>query len=269
LLPAHGARRARVALFTGCVADVLFRTAHWATARVLQRNGCEVIVPRGQVCCGALPYHAGLLESTVPLIRQNLAVFDRLDVDAIVVNVAGCGSLLKDYGHAVQEAVGLLDSRHAAGLDPDQAARVACRVRDVTEFLAELGPIAPQGPLPLRAVYHDACHLSHAQKIRSQPRQLLQMIPELKLLPLEESEICCGAAGAYALTQPELSDRLAQRKAEHILASRAQAVFTANAGCLIQIDQALRRTGHWLWVAHPIEALDRSYQHLPPPLPGE
>jgi glycolate oxidase iron-sulfur subunit len=250
VLPAEGPRRARVALFTGCAADALFPETNRATARVLQRNGCEVWVPRRQVCCGALHYHAGLEEPARQFAAANCAAFTPASdgVDAILVNAAGCGAMLRDYGHLL----------HAS---PEAAAgqRFAAQVRDISEFLVELGPIKPQHPLPIRATYHDACHLCHAQQIRKPPRQLLEMIPGLELVPLAESELCCGAAGSYNLTQPEMAERLGERKIKNILDTGAQAVFTGNVGCILQIGRHLRSRRPDIWVAHPIDALWASY----------
>ncbi len=247
LLPAEGRRRARVALFTGCAADAFFPQTTLATARVLQRNGCDVWVPRTQGCCGALHYHAGLVEPAQQFATANCTAFgEKLDeVDAIINNAGGCGPVLKEYSH-------LLD--HSA-ISPTFAAKV----RDISEFLIELGPITPQYPLKIKASYHDACGLSHAQKIRQPPRQLLQMIPGLDLIPLAETELCCGAAGSYNLTQPEMSEQLGRRKARNILATGAQAVFTGNVGCLLQIARYLREQKPDLWVAHPVDALWASY----------
>jgi glycolate oxidase iron-sulfur subunit len=275
-LPAIGPRRARVALFTGCVSDVIFRETNWATARVLQANGCDVVVPRAQVCCGAIHYHAGNEQPALDLMAQNCAAFDLADVDAIIVNVAGCGSMLKDYGH-VAEAVGSWQLAVRKELGSESSPQLptahcplptafASKVRDISEFLVELGPVPPPGELPIRATYHDACHLVHAQKIRTQPRTLLEMIPKLELVPLEESEICCGAAGTYNLTEPEMAERLAERKHRNIEATGARAVFTANAGCLLQIGRKIREAGLPIWTAHPIEALDLSYRRGPPPI---
>jgi glycolate oxidase iron-sulfur subunit len=261
VLPAEGRWRARVALLTGC-ADAFFPQTTLATARVLQRNGCEVWVPPCQGCCGALHYHAGLVEPAQGFARANCAAFAKgleegLDkVDAIINNAGGCGPVLKDYGH-------LLENTPAAAA----GAAFGRKVRDISEFLVELGPVRPQHPLPLRATYHDACGLSHAQKIRRPPRQLLEMIPGLELVPLAESEHCCGAAGSYNITQPEMSHALGARKARNILATGARAVFTGNVGCLLQIIRHLRRQGPGLWVAHPVDALWASYSgELPPEL---
>jgi glycolate oxidase iron-sulfur subunit len=247
LLPAEGRRRARVALFLGCAADAFFPQTTLATARVLQRNGCEVWIPRAQGCCGALHYHAGLVEPAQQFAAANCAAFGAKlnEVEAIINNAGGCGPVLKEYGHLLHHS--------------EIAPAFAAKVRDISEFLIELGPIPPRFPLKLKATYHDACGLSHAQKIRQPPRQLLQMIPGLELVPLAESEHCCGAAGSYNLTQPEMSEQLGRRKARHILDTGAQAVFTGNVGCLLQISRYLREQQPNLWVAHPIDALWAGY----------
>ena len=250
LLPAEGQRRARVALFVGCAADAFFPQTTLATARVLQRNGCEVWIPRTQVCCGALHYHAGLVEPAQQFAAVNCDAFGQqlAEVDAIINNAGGCGPVLKEYGHLLEKTA-----------NAETAAVFARKVRDISEFLVELGPIAPQHPLKIKATYHDACGLSHAQKIRQPPRQLLEMIPGLELVPLAESEYCCGAAGSYNLTQPEMSEQLGRRKARHILDTGARAVFTGNVGCLLQIARYLREQQPDLWVAHPVDALWASY----------
>ena len=263
-LPAHGRPRARVALFIGCIADAIFPETTLATARVLQHNGCEVWLPRAQGCCGALHYHAGREEKAKALAAANCAVFEGRDsqadrqIDAVIVNAAGCGAMLKDYGHLLQNT-----------LSAKSAQKLATKVRDVSEFLVELGPFQPEHALPLRATYHDACHLCHAQQIRSQPRQLLQMIPELDLVPLAESEICCGAAGSYNLSEPEMADQLGGRKADNILATQSDAVFTANVGCLMQIGRHLRAQNARQKVLHPIDALWASYSGRSPRDPGQ
>ena len=258
-LPAIGPKRARVALFTGCVADAMFHHVNWATARVLQQNGCEVVVPRSQVCCGAIHYHSGAGEPALQLARTNADSLLNDDIDAVIINVAGCGSMLKDYGHMGEElAKG--DTVLRQSLE-----RFAHKVKDISEFLATLGPIAPRGEISLTATYHDACHLCHAQRIREQPRDLLALVPGLKLVPLPESEICCGAAGSYNLTEGEMADRLADRKLKHIVSTGATAVIMGNAGCSLQIQAALRQAGQPIWVAHPMEILDLSYRGLKPP----
>ncbi len=248
ILPPIGPRRARVAMFTGCVADAMYPETNAATARVLQKNGCEVVVPRSQVCCGAIHYHSGLEEPALELARRNLETFRPSEFDAIIVNAAGCGAMLKDYAHLLPAA------------DRDAASGFVARVRDISEFLVELGPVAPTTDMPMKVTYHDACHLCHAQRIRQQPRQLLQMIPGLELVPLEESEICCGAAGTYNLTQPEMSERLGRRKMAHIAETGAEVVATGNVGCILQIARKARESGSRMEVLHPIDLLDRAYR---------
>lgn len=254
LLSALGEKRAKVALFTGCVADAMFRQVHWATAKVLQANGCDVWTPRTQACCGAIHYHGGAAEPALALARQNAAALAADDIDAIIVNVAGCGSMLKDYGHMAEEVAPQSHELHA------QLAKFAGKVKDVSEFLAALGPIKPTKPVSLTATYHDACHLCHAQKIREQPRQLLGLIPELKLVPLAESDICCGAAGSYNLTEADMADRLGQRKVRNLLATGAGVVVSANAGCTLQMQAMLKAAGRSdVRVLHPLELLAESY----------
>lgn len=255
LLPAEGKRRARVALLTGCAADAFFPQTTVATAKVLQKNGCDVWIPRSQVCCGALHYHAGLVEKAQNYAAQNCRAFGpglaggEEPVDAIINNAGGCGPVMKEYDHLLQ------------GTEAEEpGADFASRVRDIHEFLMDLGPIAPTKPLPIKATYHDACGLCHGQKIREQPRQLLSMIPELELMPLPESENCCGAAGSYNIEQPEMAEQVGLRKARHIIETGAEAVFTGNVGCLLQIDRNLRKLGASLRVSHPIDALWESYQ---------
>ena len=247
-LPAVGTRRATVALFTGCIGDVMFRHANWATARVLQQNGCDVHVPRDQTCCGAIHFHAGSEQPAREMADQNVAAFPLDKFDAVINNVAGCGSMLKDYGHH--------------WTDGGQAARaeLASKMKDVNEFLDELGLIKPQGEIRLVATYHDACHLAHAQNVQEAPRNLLAQIPGLEIRNLPESELCCGAAGSYNLTEPEMALRLAKRKMRNIISTKAQAVITSNAGCILQIAKEARAEGHKLGVFHPMELLDCSYR---------
>ncbi len=269
ILPAEGQRRARVALFTGCAADAFFPETNLNTARVLQKNGCEVWIPRGQVCCGALHYHAAQEESARRFAEINEKVFDSSSIDAVIVNAAGCGAMLKDYDHffsfnrdpvsgAWRMASGGSQGTHHSPLTTHHSP-LAAKVRDISEFLIELGPIKPQHHLPIRAVYHDACHLCHAQQIRRQPRELLEMIPGLELVPLHETEICCGAAGSYNLTEPEMAERLGRRKVKNIQEANVQAVFAGNVGCLLQIGRYLRKHRSKVWAAHPIDALWASY----------
>src|SRR5262249_17626896 len=220
VLPAEGPKRARVGLFLGCVADAIYPQTNLATAKVLQKNGCEVVVPRLQGCCGALHYPAGYEGPAAAFGEENLKAFgftsdEWKSLDAVIVNAAGCGAMLKDYGHLLHA------SPHA-----EAGAEFAAKVKDVSEFLVALGPAKPAHPVNLRATHPDPCHLCHAQHIRKPPRQLLEMIPGLELVPLNESEICCGAAGSYNFTQPEMAERLGERKATNIIETKAQAVFT-------------------------------------------
>jgi glycolate oxidase iron-sulfur subunit len=247
VLPPVGKQRARVALFRGCVADAMFPDTNAATARVLQHNGCEVHIPRAQVCCGAIHYHSGSEAPALAMARTNLAVFNPDDYDAIIVNAAGCGAMLKDYHHVLPPA------------EHDRAARFVAKVKDVSEFLDQLGLIPPPRSIARKATYHDACHLCHAQKVRAQPRALLEAIPGLELVPLDESEICCGAAGTYNLTQPEMSARLGLRKMDHIDRTGADLVLTGNVGCILQIDKQARERGGRVAVKHPIDLLDEAY----------
>ncbi|GAC1473522.1 MAG: heterodisulfide reductase-related iron-sulfur binding cluster [Isosphaeraceae bacterium] len=253
VLPALGPKRARVVLFLGCVADAMFPETNAATARVLQQNGCEVVIPRGQACCGAIHYHSGAEEPALALARKNLAAFQLEDFDALIVNAAGCGAMLKDYAHLLP------------AIDHEAASRFVAKVKDISEFLVSLGPIAPTHALPLTVTYHDACHLCHAQQIRSQPRQLLAMIPGVTLVPLEESELCCGAAGTYNLTQPEMSERLGRRKMDNLAATGADMVVTGNVGCILQIARKIKERGSAMQVAHPIDLLDRAYRGVDGP----
>lgn len=247
-LPAKGPKRATVALFSGCVSEALFRETNWATARVLQENGCDVLIPKNQGCCGAIHFHAGSSEPAKEAADRNVTGIPWRDVDAVIVNVAGCGAMLKEYGHHWH------DSKTA------DREGFAHKIKDVCEFLAELGPVPPTGKIEATATYHDACHLAHAQKVREQPRKLLKMIPGLNLVELTESDLCCGAAGTYNLTEPEMADRLGKRKLDNIRQTGAQLVVTGNVGCLMQIARESRMQGEAIRVIHPIELLDRSYR---------
>jgi glycolate oxidase iron-sulfur subunit len=247
-LPAIGRRRATVALFIGCIGDAMFRHVNWATARVLQQNGCDVHVPPGQACCGAIHFHAGAGEPAREFADQNLSAFPTGRFDAVINNIAGCGSMLKDYGHHWH--------------DSQQAVRAewAGKVRDINEFLDELVLVPPEGEIHMCATYHDACHLRHAQKICDAPRRLLARIPGLELRELPETDLCCGAAGTYNLTEPEMSARLSRRKLENIRRTGASVAITSNAGCALQIAREARQQGYPLSVVHPMELLDWSYR---------
>ncbi len=246
--PAAGPRRARVAFFAGCVANVIFSDLNEATIRVLTANGCEVVVPKDQLCCGALAAHAGVRDAARDLARTNLAAFAHEEFDAIITNAAGCGSTLKEYDHLFSPN----EEEHA------QARAFAQKTRDVTEFLAALGLTAKMNPLRHRVTYQDSCHLLHGQKIREAPRALLRAIPNLEFVELPYSEICCGSAGIYNLTQTEASLQLLSEKMRHAQSTGAQTIVTANPGCLLQLraGAAIHRTGQQ--VLHVVELLDRA-----------
>ncbi len=247
-LPAIGRRRAQVGFFVGCVADVLFRHTHWATLRVLQQNGCDVFVPEGQGCCGAIHFHAGSPRKARQMADANLVAFELDRCEAIVVNHAGCGAMMKEYGTHWHD-----------GLQPHRE-KFAAKVMDVHEFLDDLGLLCPPGRIQQVATYHDACHLAHAQEVTEAPRNLLRKIPGLTLRDLPETEICCGSAGTYNLTETAMADRLAQRKIDNIVATKASLVLAANAGCLLQIGCELRRRRLPHKVMHPMDLLDLSYR---------
>ncbi len=246
--PARGPRRARVALLTGCVQRVYFPEVNAATLRVLNAEGCEVVLPRGQGCCGALSLHSGRDAEARAFARELIALFEADPVDAIIVNAAGCGSNLKEYGRLFKD-----DPRWGP-----RGAALAAKVRDVSEFLAGLAPVAQRHPLPARVAYHDACHLAHAQKIREQPRALLRGIPELQLCEIEMGDQCCGSAGVYNLLMPESAHEVGERKVVNVLAAKADVLASANPGCTLQIQSILRERGATLRAAHPIEILDAS-----------
>ena len=247
--PAEGKQRARVALIIGCVQNVLSPEINWATLRVLAKNGVEVVIPRGQGCCGALMMHTGNNTHAQELARKNLRVFPQ-DVDAIVTNAAGCGSGMKEYGLLFK---GLPDEEAASGFTR--------KVKDVSVLLAELGLQAPP-PLarPIKIAYHDACHLAHAQGVTTAPRQLLRAIPNVTLLEIPQSEICCGSAGTYNLEQPDVARALGQRKAENILSTGCEAIVAGNIGCIVQIGAHLKQLGQPLPIYHTIEVLDLAYR---------
>ena len=243
-----GGRRARVAFFAGCVANVAFSGLQEATIRVLTANGCEVVVPLEQTCCGALSAHAGFREAARELARRNLAAFRLEDFDAIVTNAAGCGSTLKEYDHL------FLPSEPEC----NQAKAFAAKTRDVTEFLADFGLTAKLYPLRHRVTYQDSCHLLHGQKVREAPRKLLRAIPHLDLVELPYSEICCGSAGTYNVTQTEASLELLAEKMRHAQSTGAEILATANPGCILQLraGTSLHRTNQE--VLHVVELLDRA-----------
>ena len=252
-IPAQGAARKRVGLLTGCVQSVLFSGVNAATARVLAAEGCEVIIPREQGCCGALTVHAGLEEKALDFARKLIDVFDRANVDTIVINAAGCGSTMKEYGYLLRH-----DAQYAA-----RAEAFAARCKDISELLAGLEPRAARHPLRLRVAYHDSCHLQHAQGVRLQPRQVLKTIPELEVLEVPNAAICCGSAGIYNLVQPDTATELGDQKVEHCLSTRPDVLVSANPGCLVQLAAGLKRAGKQVPVLHMIELIDASIQGTP------
>ena len=252
-IEATGTRRAVVGLLTGCVQGAFFPGVNSATARVLRAEGCEIVVPPSQGCCGALSVHNGREAEAQKYARSVIDAFDDADVEYIVVNAAGCGSTMKEYADLLAD-----DPRYA-----ERAKAFAEKVRDVSEILAELGPVAPRHPLPMSVAYHDACHLAHAQGVRSEPRQLLTGIPGLELREIAEGELCCGSAGIYNILNPEPARELGDRKAANIVATGAEVLVTANPGCLMQVTSAIERSGHPMGMAHTIEVLDASIRGLP------
>jgi glycolate oxidase iron-sulfur subunit len=243
--PAVGKSRLRVGMLAGCANRVFFGDVNAATVRVLTAEGCDVYVPQERQCCGALSVHAGQEEDGLARARQTIDLFERYELDVVVANVAGCGSTLKEYGDLLRD-------------DPEYAERAkafAARVRDVNELVAELPQQAPRNPISTKVAYHDACHLANAQRIRSQPREILRAIPELEVCDIAEAELCCGSAGIYNMVQPEKAEELGKRKAANLEAVQPDVVATANAGCLLQIRRFL---DGGVPVVHPIQLLDAS-----------
>ena len=251
-IAATGERRAVVGLLTGCVQGAFFPGVNAATARVLRAEGCDVVVPRQQGCCGALSVHNGREEEALGFARHLVDTFEATGVERIVVNAAGCGSTMKEYAELLAD-----DPAYA-----DRARAFAEKVGDISEILVELGPVAPRHPLELTIAYHDACHLAHAQGVRSQPRTLLNAIPGLQLKEIAESELCCGSAGIYNIINPGPARELGDRKAANIVATGAQVLVTANPGCLMQVTSAIERSGHPMGMAHTVEVLDASIRGL-------
>ncbi len=241
--------RGHVAMLEGCVMGSVFGDTNAATARVLARNGVEVVATVGQTCCGALHAHAGERELARGLARRNIAAFERVAADAVIVNAAGCGAAMKEYGWLLKD-------------DPLWSARAsafAAKVKDATEFLGDIGMTEPPGRLAGRVTWDDPCHLLHGQKIREQPRALLAAIPGLEVVALEEADWCCGSAGTYNVTQPDLARSILERKVANIVRTGADTVVTANPGCLMQIQSGLRQAGSNVRVVHLLDLLDEAY----------
>ncbi|GAA0495581.1 glycolate oxidase iron-sulfur subunit [Paractinoplanes deccanensis] len=249
---ARGSRRATVGMLTGCVQSAFFPDVNAATIRVLAAEGCEVLIPPSQGCCGALSVHNGRRTEAQRFARKLIDTFERTGMDYFVVNAAGCGSSLKEYDVLLAD-----DPRYAS-----RAAAFTAKVRDLSEILVELGPVAPRHRLPLTVAYHDACHLGHAQGVRSQPRALLNGIPGLTVREIADPEICCGSAGIWNVLNPVPAAELGDRKASTVLATGADLLVTANPGCLMQVASALRRQGGRIAMAHTAQVLDASIRGL-------
>lgn len=248
--PANGERRHRVALLAGCMANVSFARLNEATVRVLQRNGCEVDVTAGQTCCGALHVHAGLRDLGRELARRNIDAFERGGYDAIVTNAAGCGSTLKEYGELLGH-----DSAYR-----ERARAFSSRVKDITEFLAAIGLNREMGALSITATYQDSCHLAHGQRVRLQPRQLLEAVPGLKFRELPLSDLCCGSAGVYNVQHTDMSMSLLEKKMQMAAATGADTIVTANPGCMLQLRAGAELFGRGQRVMHVVEVLDEAYR---------
>jgi glycolate oxidase iron-sulfur subunit len=249
VMPAFGQATHRVALFTGCVMPYMNAETHEATVRVLRRNGCDVLIPAEQVCCGALMVHSGDREPARELARRNIDCLLDLGVDSVIVNAAGCGSTLKEYGQLLEG-----DPSYAA-----KAAQFDALVKDATEFVASLPFDHDLGEVTARVTYQDSCHLAHAQRIREAPRRILRAIPGVSLVELPHADLCCGSAGIYNLLQPAMSMQLLDEKMQEVEASGAEVIVTANPGCMLQLEAGLRRSGLAGHVTHVIELLDQAY----------
>jgi glycolate oxidase iron-sulfur subunit len=246
-IPATGPRRAVVGMLTGCVQQVFFPGVNAATASVLAAEGCDVIVPPHQGCCGALSLHGGRRAEAARFAQRTIETFEQAGVDAVIVNAAGCGSAMKEY-----------DQLFADDSWGRRAAAFSARVQDFTEFLAQLGPVAKRAELPLTIAYHDACHLAHAQRVTAQPGNLLRSIPGVSLTEIPDAGTCCGSAGIYNLVQPAAAAELGARKAASVRTTGADLLVSANPGCSLQIAQALAATGQPMPVAHVAEVIDAS-----------
>jgi glycolate oxidase iron-sulfur subunit len=247
--PPEGQRRYRVAFLAGCIANVSFARLNEATVRVLQKNGCEVAIPGGQGCCGALHLHSGLREDAQRLARRNIDALEDGNFDAIVTNAAGCGSTLKEYGELLAE-----DPQYAA-----KAHAFAAQMRDVTEFLAGIELNREMTPVTAVVTYQDSCHLAHGQRIRSAPRKLLAAIPGVEFREMRGADICCGSAGIYNVVQNEMSMQILGSKMKSVSATDAAIIATANPGCLLQLEAGVRMHGKGQKVMHVVELLDRAY----------
>jgi glycolate oxidase iron-sulfur subunit len=252
--PAIGESIGRVALFTGCIMSTAYADVHQATIRVLNINGYDVTAVNEQTCCGALHVHGGDMDGGRELARRNIDSFDLDTYDAIIINAAGCGAALKEYDHLLHG-----DARYA-----DRAAAFSEKVKDIAEFLADVGLNSKPGPLPAKVTYQEPCHLAHAQRIARQPRTLLEHIPGLELVEMPESSLCCGSAGVYNVMQPEAARQLGDRKVDNALSVNPEIIVSANPGCMLQLQGILRSRGVEVEVLHIIELLDRAYRNRKP-----
>ena len=261
--PARGERRARVAFFAGCVAQVTFTALNDATIRVLQSNGCEVVVPAEQSCCGALAAHAGVRDVARDLARKNMEIFLREPFDAIITNAAGCGSTLKEYTHLFADdasADGVQAARER-GRAAESAAQFTPKMKDVTEFLVGLGLSAPLREMKLRVTYQDSCHLLHGQKIREAPRKLIRAVPGLEFVEMPLADQCCGSAGVYNVTETKTSMELLAEKMRYASSTKASVIVTANPGCILQLRAGAKLHDTKQEVMHVVELLDRATVH--------
>jgi len=250
---AQGERRRRVGLLLGCVQRVFFPEVNAATVRVLAAEGCEVVIPQDQCCCGALMIHAGEENEALDYARRSIDAFERVQMDTVVINAAGCGSNMKDYGYLLRD-----DPKYA-----QRARAFSAKCHDISEILAELEPRAPRHPVPLKVAYHDSCHLLHAQAVRIQPRALLEKIPGLQLLEPAEAALCCGSAGIYNLLNPGPAKELGDRKVRNVLATAPDIVASGNPGCLLQLRSRIRLAGSQVPVVHTVELVDASIRGVP------
>ncbi|HKN32144.1 MAG TPA: glycolate oxidase subunit GlcF [Terriglobales bacterium] len=251
-MEAQGERRLRVGLLLGCVQRVFFPDVNAATARVLAAEGCEVAVPKDQCCCGALMIHAGEEKAALDYARRTIDAFERAKVDQVVINAAGCGSNMKEYGYLLRE-----DPKYA-----ERAKAFSAKCRDISEVLSELEPRAARHPIRLKVAYHDSCHLQHAQSVRTQPRAVLGRIPELQILEPAEAALCCGSAGIYNLVRPEPARELGERKVRNLLATTPDIVASGNPGCLLQLHTGLKAAGVSVPVVHMVQLVDASMRGL-------
>lgn len=253
VFPAEGRAKYRVAFLAGCIANISFARLNEATVRVLQKNGCDVVLPEGQGCCGALHVHAGEREMARGLARRNIDAVLEGGFDAVITNAAGCGSTLKEYHDLLED-----DAEYA-----EKAAQFSRKVRDVTEFLAGISLNTDMGVLPLTVTYQDSCHLAHGQKVRSAPRQLLAQVPGVEFREMALSDLCCGSAGIYNVVHTEMAMQILDKKMTHVNQTGADVIATANPGCLLQLQSGVRMHGRNQRVVHVVELLDEAYERWP------